>query len=958
MKVRHGRWADTRTIVAVMALGIPLAILLAIPPTTAPAQDTDHGAHYVVLPPADDWGATGHVATGLMMRRMEGVKRVLMIAAHPDDENTTLIAALARSYGAETAYLSLTRGAGGQNLIGSELWEGLGVVRTGELEAARRVDGGRQYFTRAFDFGFSKTAAETLSIWPVEEVLGDIVRVIRSFRPHVIVSVFSGAPSDGHGHHQAAGVLAREAFRAAGDPDRFPELGLEPWSPAKFYVSRRRLAGRAAGGVPTVEPTPVRLDAGRLDPFTGRSPSQIAGESRSQHRSQQMGSSEPLGPRSTGANYVEGRVGAGTGFFDNVDTTLAGAASGLPEPLRRGIAPFLDGYRSALEAARASFGMELDESAGYLGDALGHLQRAHAAQYRHCPAPSDDLPANPEPESNAGRARAARMERAEEEAGREPAGRDVAGSQCASLSAEFETATTAKLAQTTRAVMAASGIVVDVRAARPLLVAGSSVMVSAIIWNGSDRNLPRTSASLDLPEGWVARASSVDGVDGDTIRPGSLASFSFMIELPADAEVSRQYYLREAREEGSYNWPEESAALALPRDPPPVSARISFELGESGVPVRVSRGWRFVGVDRERGEFSKPVLVVPGVTVSVEPGAVVWPRGRDGSAAVTVTVRTENQSGQSGSIELDAPDGWTISPTSSAFELVGAGRESSAHFELRPNGEPRLGEHRLGVFARVPEGTEYRETLNLIDYEHIERTPLYSSSDLVVSVIPVAVRPDLRVGYIMGPGDAGPEAIRQMGAQVELLDEGELGDGDLGRFDAIVLGVRAYETREDLRAANRRLLDFAEAGGTVVSQYNQYRFSGGGYAPHPLLISRPAARVSVETAPVRILEPDAPIFRAPNPISDDDFRGWVQERGLYFAGEWDDAYLPMLELNDPGEPPRRGSLLVAPVGEGVFVYAALSFFRQWSARVPGAYRLFANLISLDAEAWREFLADR
>ncbi len=260
--------------------------------------------------------------------------------------------------------------------------------------------------------------------------------------------------------------------------------------------------------------------------------------------------------------------------------------------------------------------------------------------------------------------------------------------------------------------------------------------------------------------------------------------------------------------------------------------------------------------------------------------------------------------------------------------------------------------------AETPDGRVYREAAQLIDYPHVERAVLYRDARTEVTAFPVRVREGLRVGYIMGTGDDGPEAIAQMGAQVELLSEAQVREGAFHGYDVLVLGVRAYEAREEVRAANDQILDFARGGGTVVVQYNQYQFSNGGYAPYPLRIGRPAPRVADETAPVRILEPDAPVFTTPNRITAADFEGWVQERGLYFASEWDDAYTPLLELNDPGEPTRRGALLVAPVGEGVYVYAALSFFRQWAGRVPGAYRLFANLISLQADDWKAFLDSR
>jgi hypothetical protein len=303
-----------------------------------------------------------------------------------------------------------------------------------------------------------------------------------------------------------------------------------------------------------------------------------------------------------------------------------------------------------------------------------------------------------------------------------------------------------------------------------------------------------------------------------------------------------------------------------------------------------------------------------------------------------------------------APDGWAVTPTARPFELAEAGTERVMTFAVRPDPSVTAGRHTFEVLASTQDGRRYDEGYSLVDYEHIEPTALFSPAAATVSVVPVVIPEDLRVGYIMGSGDDGPDAIRQMGAELELLGERDVRDGAFGRFSTIVLGVRAYETRPDLQAASSQLLDFAREGGTVVVQYN--RGPLGSLAPYDLEVGRGSPRVADETAPVRILEPSSPLFTTPNRITEADFDGWVQERGLYFASEWDGGYVPVLELNDPGEEPRHGSMLVAAVGEGVFVYTGLSFFRQWAGQVPGAYRLFANLISLDAEQWSAFADGR
>jgi LmbE family N-acetylglucosaminyl deacetylase len=859
---------------------------------------------------------TGTVATGLLLRQMDGVKRVLMIAAHPDDEDTSLLTTLARGQGAETAYLALTRGDGGQNLLGPELWEGLGIVRTGELLAARELDGGQQFFTRAFDYGYSKSADEALSLWPREELLSDVVWVVRKYRPQVIVSVFSGTPNDGHGQHQAAGIMAREAFAAAGDPTRFPEqleLGVEAWEPEKLYQTSRR---RFFPGAADFDDGSLDIQTGQLDPLLGRSLLQLSMESRSQHRSQDMGAAQPPGPRVTGVILVESRVGsASQEIFAGVDTTLVGIADGLPSEVAGEARRHLEAYRASVHAAVDGFGLDPEEIAPHLMEARAHLLAA----------------------------------------------RDAVG---ASADQEFSSALGHKLDVTSRAVMAATGVSFDVRSRDDLLVPGQTVEVGVQLWNGGSYALSAPEAHLRMPNEWSATEVSAEGLAPDgTLPSGALARWTYEVSVPDDAALSRLYYLREDRDGARYRWPDEPELWGLPRDPVQVSGSAQFGFVDAAgyaVPAagrsEIRSEWRFVGVDPAFGEFEKPVLVVPAVSVSVSPPGVTWPQSRSGAQAVAVVVRSEAEQGSAGVVAIAAPTGWSVSPTSQPFELGEAGAERAMTFELRPQGTVAAGRHTFDVVATTDDGARFDEGYALIDYEHIPRTALYASARATVSVVPVSVRDGLRVGYIMGSGDDGPEAIRQMGASVELLDEAQVRDGDFSTFSTIVLGVRAYETRPDLQAAAGQLLDFARAGGTVIVQYN--RGPLGSLAPYDLQVGRGSPRVADETAPVRMLEPNAPIFTTPNRLSDADFDGWVQERGLYFASEWDDRYVPLLELNDPGEEPRHGSVLATSVGDGVFVYTALSFFRQWAGQVPGAYRLFANLISLDAVDWSAFDSQR
>ncbi len=847
---------------------------------------------------------SGLVATGLLLRQMDGVKRVLMIGAHPDDEDTSLLAALSRRYGAQTAYLALTRGEGGQNLIGPELWDGLGIIRTGELEAARRLDGGRQFFTRAFDFGYSKRADEALTFWPRDSLLSDVVWVVRTFRPQVVVAVFSGTPRDGHGQHQASGILAREAFEAAGDPARFQGQlgdGVEPWTPAKLFELTWR----------NPEATTVSVPTGNYDPLLGRSELQLAMESRSFHRSQDMGASRPLGPRASGVRLERSRVDGtdDAGIFSGIDTTLVGAAVGLEGAAAARVRASLEAYRGALARARGRFGgTDPFAAAADLREALRELLRA----------------------------------------------REAAGN---GADAELRTVLAHKIEVAQRAVLAASGIVLDVRADDDLVTPGQKLRVTAEIWNGGPAVIPAAEARLRVPDGWSVVGVSAGGMTpGGGLGPQSLGTWTFEVTVPEDAPRTEMYYLRRPRQGSWYSWPADRSLWGLPRDPVPVSG--VFDLGLGDVDVQHTRGWAYVGVNPARGEYRRPVLVVPALSVAVTPASLVWPSARDGSQTVTVAVRSDVDGGARGRVALSAPVGWVATPEAYDLELDAAGAERSFAFEIRPVVAPEEGDHTFRASVTDGRGHTFEDGFSIIDYEHIERAALYAPARTEVSVVPVRIAAGLRVGYVMGTGDAGPEVVRQLGGEVALLDAERVRAGDFADLDVLVLGVRAYEARPDVRAANAQILDFARAGGTVVVQYNQYDWARGGYAPYPLSIGRPADRVAEEDAAVTILAPDAPLFTTPNRISAADFDGWTQERGLYFLSEWDDQYVPLLSMHDVGEDPKLGSLLVAPAGEGLYVYAALSFFRQWASSSPGPYRLFANLISLKAADWRRFAAGR
>jgi LmbE family N-acetylglucosaminyl deacetylase len=849
----------------------------------------------------------GVVNAGLLIRQLDGAKRVLMIGAHPDDEDTSLLAAAARGMGARTAYLALNRGEGGQNLIGPELGEGLGLVRTGELVSARRLDGAEQYFTRAYDFGYTKTAEEAFALWGREPVLEDVVRRVREFRPHVIVSVFSGTPRDGHGQHQVAGILAREAFEKAGDPNVFPEHrgeGIEPWQPSKLYRLTYRDPQAATLAVVT----------GRFDPLLGRSHHQVAMDSRSQHRSQDMGRAQSLGPQASAILLVAVAPGVepgeDAGLFAGVDTTLAGVVASTGDGLARTLQPLMERYREALRAAERSLGA-LDPSPA-APPLVTAVETAREIE--------DALVA-----AGAGGGEAARVFRRR-----------------------------ARLAE--RALLDVAGVRLDVRVEDDLVVPGEILILDGELWNGGPFPISGVEAALIRGQGWGVSYAQTDA--RDALAPGRIARWTGEALVPEDEPASVPYFLAQPRDGERYVWPQGAPDRGLPANRPLLRGRVEFVLhvpegdGFGGaVPLVMERAVTYRGVDKASGEFRKPLLVLPTLSVSPEPAGLVWPLDRTEPREVRVRVSSASPETVDATVRLEMPAGWVSQPATRRVRLAGEGSDVSVGFRVAPSGVISPGHFEIGVVATTADGEEFRGRVDVLDYPHIDRALLPSPSAISLSVFPVQVAAGLRVGYVMGSGDGGVDALRQMGVQVEELGPERLMAGDFDELDVIVLGVRVYETRPDAAAANATLLDFADGGGVLVVQYNKYEYPQGGFAPYPVEMARPHDRVTDEASPVRLVDPDSPVFGRLNRIGPEDFDGWVQERGLYFLSRWDPRYSAPLALQDPGEEPKLGSLAVARVGEGLYIYTGLAFFRQFPAGVPGAYRLFANLVSQDPADW-------
>ena len=787
---------------------------------------------------------------------------VLYVAAHPDDENTQLITFLARGRCYRTAYLSLTRGDGGQNVIGPEFGDLLGVIRTQELLAARRVDGGRQFFSRARDFGYSKDYRATLTKWDREEVLADIVRVIRAFRPDVIITRFPPEPGNTHGHHTASAALALEAFALAGDPNAFPEqlATLAPWQPRRILWN----SWGAFRGAPTPAPGSLHLGIDGTDPVTGASFATLAARSRSMHRTQGF------------ANFTVAATGGGphTESF----SVLAG------EPAREDI---MDGVDTTW--ARVPGGADIGRLAGEI------IDRFDAAD-----------PAASVPALLALRARLAALDGdpvVEEKRGL--LDRILQG--CLGLGVETS-------------VPEAEVVPGEAIRMRHTATLGSAV---AVRWVG-----------IRYPGIGPAMAVSVDLV------PGKPASIDASRVLPEGTPLSQPYWLREEGTPGMFRV-DDPALIGLPENPPAVQVEDVFQVGGQTLVVRDEAVK--VSAGPGGGEVRRRLDVIPPVFVSFPGPVELFAPGS--SRRVTVEVEA-SRAGIAGTLRLVTPEGWRASPSGQPFRLAAAGERSSAVFTV--TAPPGTASDSIAARADI-DGTSYGNGRLLISFSHIPPQLLMPPARLRAVSLDLAIR-GRRVGYVPGAGDSVAESLALMGYDVVRLSEADLTPAGLSGLDAVVIGVRALSARREVAERLPALFAYAQAGGTVVEQYNT---PGGlqapAIAPYEMELSRdlPRYRVTNEAAPVRLLVPGDPVFTGPNRIGPADFDGWVQERGLDFASKWDAGHFTaLLACSDPGEPPLEGGLLVASVGRGHFVYTGLSFFRQLPAGVPGAYRLFANLVSL------------
>ncbi len=918
-------------------------------------------AQMLVVPLDDE---QGHVALGLALRHLGNVGIFMHTTAHPDDENNGLLVMLNRGQGYRTALATATRGNGGQNEIGPEIFEALGLLRTGELAALHRFDGAEQYFTRAVDFGYSFGLDETFQKWGRDEITADYVRLIRMIRPDVIITLPQTGNAGGQ-HHMASAIITHDAYKLAGDATKYADQikeGLKPWQPKKLYQS----AGFGFPGEAAPKGKLTRINSAVYDELLGHTYAEIGTEARSMHKCQGMAQLLALPSSNATSSYelIETTLPAQlqkdeTSLFDGIDTSLASlaqyAAPRVPKDLTEGLRVMT----TALQAAQKNFDAVSD--AATLKPLLDGLFALRVLR-RELKTMSIDEGAKFEIDF-----RLRQKER------------------------EFQQAATL-----------AAGIKVEALADDGVVVPGQPVKVNVIVANRGVADAVVKSVNF---EGFGGDATCTmtaftggggpgagRGGRGSTppqtapmasVRKDQVAHCEPILTIPADARITEPYWHR-AGEAGRYTF-DTDAPFGLPMRPSPFYVQITLALpgGEEiidGLPVQ----YRYQG-NIFSGEKRTDLLVVPALSVRVDPAIAIVPantiaapattaaRGRGPTAAprratagrgsapapaappaaptassreIRVTVVNDTTAPLDSRVKLELPEGWTAAPAQQDVKFERSDESLTVRFNVKPAPGTEPGEFHVKAIASVGEQT-FDRGYQVVEYPHIRRYHIYDNAETTLKVIDVKTAPNLTVGYIMGVGDQVPPAIEQLGAKVEMITPDVLAWGDLSKYDVIVTGVRAYERRDDLRANNSRLLEYVRNGGMMIVQYNKFEFNDAQYGPYPAKVS--ASRVTDETAPVKELEPENKIFTQPNRIAAPAWDGWVQERGLYFLGEKDSRYRDLLEMEDPfplnrGE--KTGALVEAQYGKGRWVYVGLNLWRQLPSGTDGAYELLANLLSL------------
>jgi len=804
-------------------------------------------------------GSSVEIYEGL--QKLGNTGTAMYIAAHPDDENTRLISWLANSRKVNTIYLSMTRGDGGQNLIGTEKGPLLGLLRTQELLQARSVDGGNQWFTRANDFGYSKTATETRQIWEEEKVLSDVVWAIRKHRPDVLINRFDHT-SNGrtHGHHTTSAILGLEAFKLAGDPKAFPEQleFVEVWQPKRIFFNTSWWFYGSQDAFEKVDKTDfIKVDVGEYYPLQGRSNNEIASLSRSKHACQGFGSASARGSQEEWVQLLDGEGSPNmTDLFQGIDLTWGNTAKGGRY------------VQKAIDQALANYDFTNPEAS------LPALLKIHKL-----------------------------------------------------IKAQKDSALkTRKLEEVKALIKNAAGLYIDATTSGQTGVAGDELSVNLEVSNRSKS--PITIFGIGFsPEISMNKA-------GEVIAPNNRYSESHTIQLPENLQYTSPYWLENEQTSIGMYTVEDQLERGRPEAAPQLHAQFRIRIGDEEIQFDEAIQYKYI--NPAIGEIYQPFHMVPEVAVNIKDPVYLFANGEKGQVEVEVTSFVENASGE---VQLDAGMEWIFSQAK-PFEIEQKGGTQTLTFDVLPPTNQVVSKLKASA---IMGGKSFNKSYQKVAYDHIPDQVVFVPAEAVIEKIEMTV-PNVNVAYIQGSGDEVPSSLRQLGINVTELTQSEWNEASLKDYDAVVIGIRAFNTLQPLKYFTDDLWDFAEAGGVVIVQYNTSRRTVTDIAPYSLKLGRD--RISQEDAELKFLAPNHAVLNTPNKITQDDFEGWVQERGLYFASEWAAEFTPILEGHDIGETPKQGALLVAPVGEGHYVYTGISFFRELPAGVPGAYRLFANLLAL------------
>ena len=785
----------------------------------------------------------------IALEKLNVLGSVLYIAAHPDDENTGLMAYFSKGRKYRSAYLSLTRGSGGQNLIGPEKGVEIGILRTQELLQARNIDGGEQYFSRAIDFGYSKSADETFKFWGREAVLSDVVWIIRKYKPDIIITRFPGDGSGGHGNHTASAILAKEAFHEAADPNKFPEqlAYVQPWQAKRIFWNSWRPSDSEKSKL-------LKVDVGEYNPLLGKSYTELAALSRSMHKSQGFGITGSRGSRFEYFQLIDGEP-ASKDIFEGINTTWDRIKNGNtigenineiiksfnPDQPASSIKKLLEVY-DEMNKIKNNYWVDLKEKE------LLEIIRSCAGLYIETTA--DDYSASP----------------------------------------------------------------------------GDIVKIQSSFVNRSNQNFKLV--RIEFP------SIGTNTTENSLLENNEPVNIESSIQIPASYPISQPYWLVNKHSEGLFNV-EDQQLIGLAENPPaiPVNFYIDCEGRELEYTLPLIYKWN----DHVDGEKHRPFEIRPPVTANIINGVMIFPD--DSSKEIQIKLKSDSPD-VNGKVHIQITDGWKVTPSEIEFSIKNKYDEQSVTFNITPPSSQN--ESTAKIILNI-NGKEYSKELVEISYPHIKPEVYFPESEVKLVRLDIKKFAD-NIGYIMGSGDEIPNCLRNMGYKVTLLDNAALDEMNFSKFDVIITGIRAYNTNQQLKYYQPKLMEFVKSGGTLIVQYCRPRdLQVNEIGPYPLTLSRD--RISDETAEINFVDPNQQLLNFPNKITKNDFNNWIQERGLYFANKWDDKYQPIFYGHDPGENDLKGGMLFTHYGKGIFMYTGYVWFRELPAGVPGAYRIFANMIS-------------